>query len=48
MVVHVKLAAALHRLLESIQQWWWNDEIARQRHLVEEDARRLGGKVMWE
>jgi hypothetical protein len=27
---------------------WYRGSIARQRHGVEEDARRLGGKIVWE
>jgi hypothetical protein len=37
----------LHALLE---MWadWYAGSIDRQRHSVEEDVRRLGGKVVWE
>lgn len=34
-------------LFERFADWYWRDPIARQRRLVEEDARRLGGTVVW-
>lgn len=37
-------------LLRSLlERWhrWYRGEIARQRHAVEEDARRLNGRVIW-
>lgn len=36
--------------LRALADWFrrtYGDEIARQRHMVEEDARRLNGKVVW-
>lgn len=27
---------------------WYRGSVARQRHSIEEDARRLGGTVQWE
>lgn len=38
------------RYLRALADWWrrtYGDEVWRQRHAVEEDARRLGGKVIW-
>lgn len=36
----------LRALIEAYRRWY-RDEIARQRHAVEEDARRLNGRVIW-
>jgi len=36
----------LRRLWQRLRDWWIGD-LQRQRHAVEEDARRLGGWVMW-
>lgn len=36
--------------LRALIDWWrrtYGDEIRRQRHIVEEDARRLNGVVTW-
>lgn len=37
----------LYAIGEMIEDWC-RGSIARQRHGVEEDVRRLGGKVVWE
>lgn len=37
--------------LIAIRDWWrreYGDMLARQRHIVEEDARRLHGRVIWD
>lgn len=36
--------------LIAVREWWsrtYGDEVQRQRRMVEEDARRLHGKVEW-
>jgi len=38
------------KYLRSLAAWWrraYGNAIWQQRHAVEEDARRLGGKVFW-
>lgn len=35
------------RLLDKLAAWYWRDPIAAERHRVEVDAMRLGGKVFW-
>lgn len=39
------------RFLKRLHAWWrrsYGDELTRQRHVVEEDARRLRGRVIWD
>lgn len=38
------------RAVSSVREWLrrtYGDAVSRQRHVVEEDARRLNGKVVW-
>lgn len=42
---------ALRIACQALSDWWrrtYGDSITRQRHAVEEDARRLHGKVLWD
>lgn len=48
-----KFRAAVERvgMLKRINAWWrdtYGDSLARQRRAVEEDARRLHGRVIWD
>lgn len=44
----VRISARLLAWLEEQHRRWYEGDEARQRHRVEEDARRLGGRVVWE
>lgn len=37
----------LRSLFDRFADWYWRDPIRRQRHMIEEDARRFGGTVHW-
>jgi len=46
-----KLIARVLGIVNAIRaahRQWYGDEMRRQRRMVEEDARRLGGRVLWE
>lgn len=34
--------------LSEAHRSWYRDELVRQRHTIEHDARRLGGRVIWD
>lgn len=38
----------LSDVLDRFADWYWRDPIARQRHQIECDVRRLRGSVHWE
>jgi len=38
----------LKSLWTRFDRWWWRDPVLRERHVAEEEVRRLGGKkVEW-
>lgn len=43
----VQFPASLPRLFHRFSAWYWGSAIAAERHRVEEDAARLGGRVEW-
>lgn len=38
----------VRQFFDWLVRMYWGDPISAQRHTVEEDARRLGGRVVWD
>lgn len=43
-----RLTEKLRTAIQWFTDWYWNIPLRQQRRIVEEDARRLGGRVVWD